>query len=254
MRDTLISDLSYYNDFIKLQNQLLSESYYRLDNNQIPADNISRVHHRLFFKKLEIFIASYGRGDSIKELHEKFNKIFENINKEWEDEATKFKKGKMQTSYDQYWLNSYCYMVWVLSISILLGVDSHKINILTRLIEKGNIKDELILFLLSGLNGKTYLEKKKTTYNPFKNLVKTDLTILDKSSLNMYLKSWYKNTKLLTWHNYIKSTPEKHFYFGYWSFETSAIVALLNIDDSAFKEHENYPYDLVVKYRERTRS
>ncbi|MEP2280958.1 PoNe immunity protein domain-containing protein [Maribacter sp.] len=248
MRDTLISDLNYYKSFIELQNQLLLESHDRLNNNQIPNDNISNVHHRLFFKKLEIFIASFGQGATIEQLRLKLNNLFDNFHQEWLDDACKLRvKGGL---IDQYNLNSYCYMIWFLSISILLGIEKKHIDLLTKTIEDAKIEDELILFLISALNGKEYLNKKETTYRPFKKLVKNNIRDLKKMDLKKYLKSWYQGTKLMTWHHYNPANG-KYFYFGKWSFEASAIVAILNIDDNSFKEQENYPHELVLEYRKR---
>lgn len=248
MRDTSISDLNYYSCFIELQNQLLTESYDKLNNNQIPLDNISSAHHRFFFKKLEIFIASFGQGDSIVRLKQKLDYLFDNIREEWLEEACKLRvKGSL---INQYRLNSYCYMIWFLSISILLGVTKQQIQFLTEIIEEAKIEDTLILFLLSELNGKEYVDKKETTYKPFKKLVKNNNLDIDKFHLKQYLNSWYKDTKLLTWHNY-NIANGKYFYFGKWSFETSALVAILNIDDTNFKELPNYPEELVTEYRRR---
>lgn len=249
MRDKNVTDLTYLEKFIAVQSRLLSESYERLSDNQIPLDNISQAHHMLFKKKLEIFIASFGNGESITILKEKFEKLFDNIIEEWRDEACKLRvKGEL---INQYNLNSYCYMVWLLSISILLGAKKKEIKLLTQIIESSKIKDEIILFLLSNLNGKIYTNKKVTTYNPYKNLVKNNISSLDESRLEQYLKSWYKGTKLMTWH-YYNPANDKYFYFGNWSFESSAIVAILNIDDSKFKEHKNYPSDLVIEYHKKT--
>jgi hypothetical protein len=42
---------------------------------------------------------------------------------------------------------------------------------------------------------------------------------------------------------------EKFSYFGYWSFESAAIVAALGLDDSSFRDNEYYPKDLVDYFR-----
>ena len=50
MRDKNVTDLTYLEKFIAVQSRLLSESYERLSDNQIPLDNISKAHHMLFKK------------------------------------------------------------------------------------------------------------------------------------------------------------------------------------------------------------
>ena len=89
---------------------------------------------------------------------------------------------------------------------------------------------------------------KITTYKPFKSLLKADIFKTDSNHIKKYLDKWYQNTKLLTWHNY---TPDngKLFYYGRWSFESAVIVAILDLDDSKFRENEYYPKNLVDYYR-----
>ncbi|WP_185154438.1 PoNe immunity protein domain-containing protein [Fulvivirga sp. M361] len=250
MRDRLISDKNYYSRFIKTKTHLIQESNSEIINGNVPEDNVSNTIHRIFFDKLECLIAKYGRGDSIKSLKEDLNVLFSDLEISWTDQAAKFKKGRPQKTLDQYWLNSYCYMVWLLSISILIGITDKQKNQITVLIESGNITDELILFLLSGLNGKKYSQQKATTYKPFKGLTKKGLQDINQQVVKAYLKTWYQNTKLLTWHNYINSVNDKEYYFGYWSFESAAVVALCSINEKTIIEHPNFPTDLLKNWLE----
>ena len=34
--------------------------------------------------------------------------------------------------------------------------------------------------------------------------------------------------------------------FGYWSFESGALVKILGLDDSSLKEVQYYPYDMLI--------
>ena len=248
MRDKLINDKNYYDRFLRTKESLIEQSIDRINSNSIPKDNISNVWHRIFFKKLECLIAKYGRGDSLNELKIELDKLYNHIEIEWQNDAVKFKMGRPQKILDQYWLNSYCYMVWLLSLSILLGLRKERITQITSLIETANINDELILYLLSCLNEKNYENQKEVTYPLFKKLMKNGLEHIESKKIKNYLGSWHKNTKLFTWHNYINSAKDKEYYFGYWSFESAAIVALNELDDGAFKEHSNYPNELVEYY------
>ena len=254
MRDKLINDEKYYDRFLRTKEILIEQSVERINTNSIPNDNISNVWHRIFFKKFECLIAKFGRGDNLAEVKIELDEIFNNLETEWQNDAVKFKMGRPQKILDQYWINSYCYMVWLLSISILLGIDRERKTQLTSLIETANIKDELILYLLSNLNGKKYENSNAVTYALFKKLMKNGVDQIDSSKVKKYLGSWHKNTKLFTWHNYINSAPEKEYYFGYWSFESAAIVALNGLNDESFKDHSNYPKDLVEYYKNKRKS
>src|SRR5690606_30353752 len=60
-------------------------------------------------------------------------------------------------------------------------------------------------------------------------------------------KEWYDNHKEAGWYNSHKS--KHNAYFGYWSFETAAIVAIMELDDSNLGDCEYYPKDLVDFYQ-----
>ena len=63
--------------------------------------------------------------------------------------------------------------------------------------------------------------------------------------LKIFVDAWYKemgkgDSVWVGWHK------NKHdIYFGYWCFEAAGVAKMLNIDDSALKDHPHYPYDLV---------
>lgn len=254
MRDKLINDEKYYDRFLRTKEILIEQSIDRINSNSIPIDNISNVWHRIFFKKFECLIAKYGRGDNLAELKIELDEIFNHIETEWQNDAVKFKMGRPQKTLDQYWLNSYCYMVWLLSLSILLGIKRERITQIISLIETANIKDGLILYLLSSLNEKDYENQKVVTYALFRKLMKNGVKHIDAIKVKKYLNSWHKNTKLFTWHNYINSVEEKEYYFGYWSFESAAIVALNDLNAESFEDHSNYPKDLVEYYNNKRKS
>ena len=59
-----------------------------------------------------------------------------------------------------------------------------------------------------------------------------------------YLKrKWYSSHSDYYWYNSHESKANT--YFGYWCFEAGAIVKIMGLDDSALKDNQYYPYDLV---------
>jgi hypothetical protein len=56
-------------------------------------------------------------------------------------------------------------------------------------------------------------------------------------------KDWYKNHKDAGWHNSHKSRHDV--FYGYWSFETAAVVKIMDLDDTKFIDCQYYPKDLV---------
>ncbi|MFJ1426828.1 PoNe immunity protein domain-containing protein [Capnocytophaga canimorsus] len=61
-------------------------------------------------------------------------------------------------------------------------------------------------------------------------------------ALKKYLsKQWYKDNKQMYWFDYHKYSK---LYFGYWSFESGALVKILGLDEHPFKR----PKILSVRY------
>lgn len=244
MRDTLVVNEKYFEEYASEMKMLIQKSKDRIVNGSLSEENIPGAKFRYFLKFLEKLIANYSKGESIDLLKQQYVTTLNLMTEGWADSVVKFKMGRPQVIYDKYSLNYYCYMVWMLSLAVLLRVSDKEINILKSIIQNGKIDDELILFLLQ-LN----IDKStETNYKPFKSLLKRDILKTDSNHIKKYLDKWYQNTKLLTWHNY---TPEngKHFYYGRWSFESAVIVAILDLDDSKFRTNEYYPKDLVDYYR-----
>lgn len=248
MRDILAKE-GYFTSFYDQTKQLIAQSNDRILNEKVAGDRIPSAKHRNFEKSLGMLVSRYSKGDSVEEIRVEYLLALGSMVDGWDDVAVKFKKGRPQVIYDKYSLMPYNYMIWMLSFAILLRVSENEINTLRKLIEDGNVSDELIISLLSFLIGSdTIKETEKTTYKPFSGLIKAEKLIDTEKQMKSYLDKWYQNTKLLTWHNY---TPEegKYYYFGRWSFESAAVVAIKGLDDSSFKENEYYPKDLVDHYR-----
>lgn len=55
------------------------------------------------------------------------------------------------------------------------------------------------------------------------------------------VNKWYDAHKDMSWYN----SHKKGDYFGYWSFESAAIVNALGLNDTCLKGVKYYPYDLV---------
>ncbi|MBI9065005.1 MAG: DUF1911 domain-containing protein [Marinilabiliaceae bacterium] len=248
MRDTLVDDYQYYTSYINTKEELIADSMKRIENGTVLHDRIPLVQHRIFVKSLEKLIAMYSMGEQLESLKAEYVIVLNYMVTGWDNHIVKFKKGRPQVIYDKYMLNEYCYMVWMLSLAILLVVSDKEINILSTLIENGNIDDELINLLLSALTGKKISDTSKTTYKPFEGVSK-DGDKIDNKSMKKYLDKWYSNTKLLMWHNYKISVNTTKYYYGYWSFEAAAITCIKDLDDSNYRDNKYYPKDLVDYYR-----
>ena len=249
MRDKIINDNKYFELFIDEKQSLIHDSIDRIESGVLTDDNVPFAKYQIFLFSFEILIAKYSAGLLPEELISDYTYSIRLLSDGWDDNVVKFKLGNKVL--DQYMLNQYCYLVWMISIGILLNVDKKERFVLKDLIVSGNIKDELILFLLEIMTKSHFrVDRIKTTYSPFKNLVKNVTNIeISNGDIKQYLDGWYKNTKLLTWHNYSQTINKARYYYGYWSFESAAIVAILNLDDISFRDNQYYPKDLVDYYK-----
>ncbi len=244
IRDKLVTNPNYFDEYIEKKIVLNKKSEQRRSDGSVSVENMPNAKHLNFIRHLELFIARYSAGATIEDIKQEYLKLLPLMVEGWDDSVVKFKKGRVPVIYDRYWLNEYCYMIWMLSLAILLRVSKDDFNILKKIILDGNIDDELILFLL----GEDTVESSQTTYRLFKYLLKKDIRQTDKNHIKKYLEKWYERTKLYTWHNY-NPENERSSYYGRWSFESAVIVALLDLDDTKFRDNQYYPKDLVDYYR-----
>lgn len=155
-------------------------------------------------------------------------------------------------SMEQSWKksNGYIEMIWTLSIGIMLEVEKEIFDKLKSLVERDNLNDYLVDFLLQ--HSATQWSKQTTRFEfpvPYKNLSEViGVSFTDKYKalelLKNYLqKKWYKGHSDMGWYNAHKSKFNIH--TGYWSFESGAVAKILQLDDSSLKEQQYYPYDMV---------
>ena len=73
-----------------------------------------------------------------------------------------------------------------------------------------------------------------------------DITKMSKKdaelAMQSYLDNWYALHRNDPWYDNHK---KELVYKGYWSWEAAAITKIMKLDDTSFKDHPNYPYDMV---------
>jgi len=170
------------------------------------------------------------------------------INKDWQDFYLKNLVFYLLAIDKQKLLNGlYTHSSKILSIGVLLEIDKDKFNkISERYIEEG-YKD----FILDSLVHAQYpshpiakeLQFPKETYIQ-------KLSAMLKASSKQEAELIAKDT--LENHFYTKQTLQAdygnhktEFYAGYWAWEVAAVVKVMGLDDSTFKDNSYYPYDMV---------
>ncbi|CAK7050242.1 hypothetical protein CUZ56_01805 [Saezia sanguinis] len=144
----------------------------------------------------------------------------------------------------------YIQMVWMLSIGIMLEVDDVEFNKLALLVKQQQLQDSLVDFLIRSRNpGWEQRTQDFLMPRPYSNIREVvTLAALDKLAavqrLERYLtQQWYADHQETGWYNAHESKENVH--VGYWSFESGALVKILELDDLILKDVPYYPYDMV---------
>ncbi|HGA0702617.1 hypothetical protein BHL47_28835 [Bacillus cereus] len=142
----------------------------------------------------------------------------------------------------------YLSLIWMISLGILLETDKKNIERLKKIVDKKNMNDAVIDFLLCASDiGYTKMTNRYYKENPYAKtreiieLAQTDKKEASKRLQTYMEKEWFKGHYDYEWKNAHKEPG----YVGYWSFETAAIVKILGLDDTSLKDNNHYPYDLA---------
>lgn len=140
----------------------------------------------------------------------------------------------------------YSILLDILSLLEMIPLENEKKDAFLKLISKEHDDDFLINILIS----KTQYTKRilfPESYASLKEVIDLANDNQKEKSiqrLKKYLdKEWYKGHSDAGWYNSHKS--KHNIYSGYWSFESGALVKILDLDDSSLKEQQYYPYDIV---------
>lgn len=239
------------NEFIKENKKLLDE----IKNNPEMKTQSSILAY--FIWHLNNIIASYSKGDTKDELQKQFSETIVVMEKVWNKKATKVFHGRQQEEYDQYRLQPHINMLQMLSLAVLLDVPEDEFNILVTLIDRDNIKDFLIEFIISSKikNRKPLTEEGYNRYLIIPQLYKKLVDIANteskseaESKIKDFLKKyWIKIPKKNALNLNLKDIPNYEVssgFVGLWAFEVAAIVKIKQLNDSSFKDNVFYPENL----------
>lgn len=183
---------------------------------------------------LIILIAKYSKGENMAEVRLFLPKLVDTF-----IQVLKYHGGI-----------EYPYYLWTLSLIIIMGIEQVQIKEISKLISFSH--DYLCNFLLKSCISSWEMPHHdnfsfKRPYQSTKKVI--DLARLGKrkeavKKLKEYLtEKWYRGNAEMGWYNDHKSKFNLH--FGYWSFESGALVKILDLDDSGLKGVQYYPYDMV---------
>lgn len=226
MRDK-IKDKEYYKEYIAEEISRINKFESKLQKNEVNIERILPVKRKIQSLRFQILIARYSMGEEIINLCNDYKQLIINLPEVWNPDL-------------------YVDILWMLSIGIMLDIEDEILSILKKLIKNSKINDWLFNLLmdykykdLNKIEGELLFEE---PYRLLHEIVYYKENKIDE--LKDYIQNkWYIGHSDTSWYDIHKS--KEKLYYGYWSFETGAIVKILGLDDSKLKDLKYYPYDLV---------
>lgn len=238
LRDKLNSNEGYQ-EIIDLNIKFIKDSYDKINSlvedekngiQKYPKPNlviVKSTKDNILNYKYKIMVAKYSQGINIKEVREAYLSVIPLMETNWKQS------------------NGYVQMVQMLSVGILLEIDHEAFLKLTDMVKTDNPNDFLIDFLIKS-RVKDWEQhtvfKFPKPYSKTKEIVSFVTGIGDESlaKLQKYLrKDWFRGIETKT------HLSKFNIHYGYWSFESGALVKILSLDDDSLKEQQYYPYDMV---------
>lgn len=252
MRDKF-KDFQHFSLMISNLNIGIEFLFGALNKNEVQLERINIVKKSIVQDYLNIISSKYSRGDSIDEFKSYLLHSIQLTFESW-DGFWLLKTGKPIGSVilNQYGLSGYDEMLWMLSLGYLLDIDDDDYRKLVAVIDRDKVKDYLFEFIISAkLKERQPISEESYEIYYFApkayELLRSAITQNNKIEAEKLVakfvrKDWYNKHKSAGWYNSHLKTGT---YFGYWSFETAAVVKIMGLDDSSFIDCPYYPKDLV---------
>ncbi len=246
-----IKDIDFYNRFISELDFVEKRRSEWIKEGKVPLERMNTALDLFRAGSLNKTILKYTFGESINDVKKEFKNVIKYTNENWVGFWTlKLSADKIL---NQYTLSGYDEMVSMLSLGYLLDIPNEDFKKLVEVIDRDGVKDFLFEFIVKAklqdrepISEESYQEffgVPKVFEKLRQAITETDKIQAEKLAKEFITKDWYKNHKGQGWHDSHKSKHDV--YFGYWSFETAAVVKIMNLNDSNFIDCQYYPKDLV---------
>ncbi len=250
MRDR-IKDKDYFNHSIKLRNDLLQKGFKLLKKGKVTETQIPWYKKHLFDMYFSNLFSGYSVGNAKNKIIDDFYLCLNYLPESWDKNIIRVpEKGDYL---NQYYLDIYDQMLWMLSLGYLLDIPNNEFNKLVSIIDRDKVKDFLFEFIIRAklpdrpqITEESYLKffGVPQTFEKLREAInQTDKDYTEKLVKGFITKDWYKKHKDAGWYDNHKSKHES--YVGYWSFETAVIVKIKGLDDISFRDCIYYPKDLI---------
>ncbi len=243
-----IKNIKHFDDYISEITTIIENGFFKLQNGLISNERLSAYKMHVFKKSWQRCIAKYSAGIPLSDWKLDVKDMSTKFPDYWESSESKVKlRGGILI--DSYYLEYYEITLQFLSIAILLDIPEI-LNKVGTVLKRVNINDILLNYLLE-INSEideTYQDDSVilSVYSDLRKAIKIENPLEQEKLISHFLKKNFYH-KYAGWYNSHKGRHAT--YYGYWSFESAAIVAILDLDDSSFRDNQYYPKDLVDYYR-----
>ncbi len=234
-----IKDVEFYLRRIKETTEIQAKSEEKLAAGLVANDRVPSVKRMVFSQFLHLLIRKFSAGFSITDIEADFRSAFDLIQEIWPDEGSE--------DMPDYLKDWYVKMLWMLTFGIFFKISDEDFTRIVSVWDKTGRRDWLIDYLVAyRIPNRPKVDTLifPKPYATLKKAVDESDPLKRSAIVKHYLeKEWYPGHKGLYWHENHKSQHDT--FFGYWSFESAAVVKIAGIDDSSFRDNMYYPKDLL---------
>jgi hypothetical protein len=203
----------------------------------IPEDRKESLKRLMVFSLLEATIGTYSTGNSKDVVNQRLLIAIGAF-------ASYFKWLGFERGYGQY-----DQMLWMVSLSILCDVSEDDFKAVTDVLKRDGANDKLLSFLIKSKRS-DWEDSNATVIQQSPYAIAGEIASeTDEetgiAAIKSYLENdWYKGNDDAPWHD-SHNNKKVDSYFGYWAWETAAIVKAKGWNDEKLKGVKYYPYDAV---------
>ena len=244
MRQTKYKEYGHFDKHLDWAQNSHRKFLNKLSEGGITEDHKAILALGLLTAARSSVITSYTIGKTIEEVQSYSLPLFLDLDRYTQEipNADVVGSGTLEGYINCLWYLSFCYFFDAPRETVQLIADH------TSLAGKDWLIDRLIAASIPGhpiAVGKLVFPE---IYQPLADALTYDQTTEERTQkIQLFLKGYYPQLKKhqVTWHDNHKAKPNFYYHFGYWIFELGALAADIGWDDSAYRDHEMYPKDLV---------
>ncbi|MDB5087089.1 MAG: hypothetical protein JWR09_1083 [Mucilaginibacter sp.] len=201
-------------------------------------DKIPLVNYYNIANGILIYIKrAYSLGEAVPDLVSPAKEMIANYTKSWYPDADYSDGGDIP----------YTGFLTIVSIGVLLDA-KEELTTLQKLVKEVGYKDYLIDFLFKYIDKNTAVNDELLWPDDRACQKLKEITLSAKPETPKLIGEYLANdfyTKENFEDEYNSHKRNDNVYDGYWSFEAAALVKIMDVDDSSFKDNPYYPYDMA---------